>query len=181
MSKIKILIAASVIASCLSGCGYSTRSLLPSDIKSIYVDNIKNGIDLTQEVDDRRDYRAYRPNLEIEITKRIKDRFMLDGTLRLVNGPRQADLTTNGILTDFKKEVLRYDSLDNPKEYRIKIVLNIKIENLKTGKTVWQESDMVGETTYRLDGDFAQSEDSALAGAISDIAKRVVERTIEIW
>ncbi len=53
----------------LCGCGYSARSLMPANIKSIAIPNFTN--------------RTYEPGLEVDITRQIIDRFVFDGNLKI--------------------------------------------------------------------------------------------------
>ena len=45
----------------------------------------------------------------------------------------------------------------------------------------WTESNFVGETTYFTSGSLAKSENVAIQDALTDLARRIVERTIEDW
>lgn len=163
-----------------SGCGYTTRSALSSSHGSIYVDSIANKIKITEEQSDARMYRGYRPGLEADVTKATIDRYLFDGNLRIA--PREdASLILEGSLVDFRKEPLRYDANDNIEEYRIMVVVDIVLKDAKSGKTLWKESNFSGESTYRTSGSLAKSESSAISDAVSDFARRVVERTVEGW
>jgi len=164
----------------IPGCGYTTHSLLPTDIKTIYVDNFKNGINITGEQSNVRMYRGYAPGMERELTRSVMDKFLFDGNLRLAS-VTNADLVLTGELTDFKRDALRYDTNDNVEEYRIKIIVNIALENRKTGKIMWTEKGFTGETTYRTTGPLAKTDAAGISAAIDDIARRIVERTIEAW
>jgi len=50
-----------------------------------------------------------------------------------------------------------------------------------TGKVLWEEPSFAGEVTYFTTGPQGQPQSSALATALTDLATRVVERTIENW
>ena len=164
----------------VSGCGYTTHSLLPSHFKSIYVDNFKNSIRVTAEQSDQRMYRGYRPGMEIEVTKAVIDKFLLDGNLKIATQPN-ADIILKGALIDFRREALRYDANDNVEEYRIKLIVNLELRDAKTDKVIWTENGFTGETTYRTGGSLAKTETAAVQDAITDLARRIVERTIEAW
>lgn len=178
MKKIALMMALLAVAAC--GCGYTTRSLLPSDYKTIYVDNFKNAIKITAEQSDERMYRGYRPGMEITITKAVIDKYLADGNLRIAS-EGQADLVLTAELIDFNRGGIRYDTNDNVEEYRVKIVVNMELTEAKTGKTVWKEPGFAGETTYRTSGSLAMSETAAIDAAIVDLARRIVERTVEAW
>ena len=164
----------------VSGCGYTTRSLLPPDLKTIYVDNFKNTISITAEQNELRMYRGYRPGMEIDLTRAVINKFLLDGSLKIAN-ESDADLILKGDLIDFKRDALRYDANNNIEEYRIKLIVNMNLVNAKTGDTMWTEMGFAGETTYRTSGSLAKTETQAVNDAIDDLARRIMERTVEAW
>ncbi len=177
----KFIIALSLIfALGISGCGYTSSSLLPVNLKTIYVDNFKNSINITAEQNDLRMYRGYRPGMETEITKAVIDRFVFDGNLKM-SPEGKADLVLKSELIDYKRDSLRYDANNNVEEYRIKLIINMQLEDTKKGVTLWTEKGFAGETTYRISGSGAKTESQALRDAEIDLASRIVERTIEAW
>lgn len=163
-----------------SGCGYSTTSLLPSNLKTIHVDNFENLIKIDAEQSNMRMYRGYRPGMEAVITRTIIDKFLFDGNLKVTADP-DADLVLKGELIDYKRDTIRYGTNDVTEEYRIKLVINMKLTEGKTGKPVWEEKSFTGETTYRTGGQLVKTEDQAVRDAEDDLARRVVERTVEAW
>ena len=176
----KILMVLAVLTLAVSGCGYTTKSLLPSNYKTIYVENFKNDIKITAEQSNERMYRGYRPGMEIKITKAVIDKYLMDGNLR-IDYPQSADLILSAKLIDFNRGGIVYDSSDNVMEYRIKLVVSMELTENRTGKTVWTEPGFAGETTYRTSGTLEMSENAAIDAAIEDLARRIVERTVEAW
>ena len=178
MRSAVILFSMSIFA--VSGCGYTTRSLMSPHYKTIYVENFTNKIRITEEQSDVRMYRGYRPGMEIDITKDTVDRFLFDGNLKIVND-KNADLILKGELVDFRKEALRYDANNNIEEYRIALVVNLELTDQKSEKAVWTEGGFSGEAVYRTSGSLAKSETTAIRDASKDLARRIVERTVEGW
>ena len=176
----KILIAMAILMLAVCGCGYTTKSLLPSNYKTIYVDNFKNAIKITAEQSDERMYRGYKPGMEIKITKAVIDKYLTDGNLRIAS-PGQADLVLTAELVDFNRGGIIYSNNDVVEEYRIVLVVSMELTEAKTGKTVWREQGFAGETTYRTSGSLSKTENAAIDAAITDLARRIVERTIEVW
>lgn len=164
----------------IAGCGYTTKSLLPSNLKTIYVDNLVNKIKVTAESNDARMYRGYRPGMELEATRTIRDKYLSDGNLKIADR-ETADLILTGSLVDFRNEALRYSRNDNIEEYRIRLVVNLEMKNAKDDKVRWTENNFAGESLYRTTGAQAKSETTAIKEAADDLARRVVERTIEEW
>src|SRR3990167_296127 len=127
MRKSLMVYAVASFLIAVSGCGYTTRSLLPPNFKSIYVANFVNMTRIAEEQTDERMYRGYKPGLERDITKAVIDRFLFDGNLKVKNDT-DADLVMKGELVDFKKEALRYDANNNVEEYRILLVVNLELK-----------------------------------------------------
>ncbi len=174
-----------LVACCLSlvtvnGCGYTTRSLITNNFKTIYVTQFANKIDLTRESDAANKYKLYRPMLEQDITQAVISRFLLDGNLKPVKAGA-ADLTLRGELMEYRRDPLRYTSTDEVEEYRISLVVNLYLQDNKENKLLWEEQYFTGDTTYFTMGQAATTEEAAVSGAITDLARRIVERTIEQW
>lgn len=164
----------------LTGCGYTTGALLPSHLKTVYVENFQNKIDISKEPSDKHQYRIYRAGTENDITQEIIDKFIFDGNLRIVE-EGEANLLLTGELVDYYKQPLRYDRLDNVEEYRIIVSVNMELKDVVKNEIMWKERGFIGYDTYRLTGSFASSEDEAREGAIEDLASKVVEKVIEGW
>lgn len=164
----------------INGCGYSTKSLLPADQRNIYVEPFLNQINITAETSQKSAYRIYRPLLEADITKVVIDRFIYDGNLKITSFEK-ADLVLSGQLVDYNRQPLRYLSGDNVEEYRLNVVVNMQLKDAKNDVLIWEENNFIGDTTYFTSGSLAKSEDTAITEAVKDLARRIVERTIEGW
>ena len=160
----------------LSGCGYTTSSTLPSSIKTIHVEPFKNNIDFAQEGHRN----IYLPLLEVKVQNAVINRFLFDGSLKIADAGR-ADIILKGELISYERTVLRYTDEEDAQEYRIHITVSLELWNTKNQEVSWKESGFVGEATYFVSGSLAKSEESAVDEAITDLARRVVERTIEDW
>ncbi len=160
----------------LSGCGYTTGSLLPSNYKTLHVDPIGNKIAFVNENNNT----SYIPQLEIKVRTAIIDRFQLDGHLRLEDSGT-SDLVLKGDLTAFERDDLRTDDNRNVQEYRLRITVSLTMMDNTNGQVFWSEPSLVGESTYFTSGPQAKSETQAINDTMTDLARRVVERTIENW
>ncbi|MBI3087859.1 MAG: hypothetical protein HYY91_03125 [Candidatus Omnitrophica bacterium] len=169
-------------ASCLllAGCGYTTRPGLAAHLKTIYVKPITNKIDLTQLTNDYDQMPIYRPGMETTITKAIVERFQFTGLMRPAR-PEKADSRLEGELVTFRRDALRYNASRQVEEWRLSIVLNLTFYDLHSNTVTWEETSFTGDTTYFALGANAKSEATALDLAITDVARRVVERTVENW
>jgi len=163
-----------------AGCGYTTTSLLPSDLDSIHVDNFRNEIQFAGEVSSRRPSYSYFPGLETDITRAVVDAFISDNNLQ-VKGEDVSTLLMKGSLVDFRHLPLSYDKNDNVVEYRVEIFVNIELYNERAKELMWKEDRFMGQSSYTISGPNAITQAQAVKKAVKDLAKRIVERTVEAW
>ncbi|MGE5279924.1 MAG: LPS assembly lipoprotein LptE [Deltaproteobacteria bacterium] len=177
----KRLIAAALGVGLLSGCGYTTRAFVAkTGYHGVYVRPFENKVDTTSEESVGGRFQTYFPLLENRITNAVVDRFLYDGELRVV--PRDdADIVLSGELVDYRRDSLRDANDDTPQEYRITLFVNIRLEDSKTGKLLWEKKGFAGETSYYTTGSYVKTEAQALEDAVADLARRIVETTVEIW
>ena len=170
--------AAALVA--LAGCGYTTHVALPGNLRTVYVKPFVNRIDITSEASDLTRFKIYRPLLESDISNAIIARFQADGTIRVAN-PQRADMILTGELIAFRRDALRFDNANNAEEYRLSVVVNLELRNARDGSILWTEESFIGDATFFVTGSLAESEPLALDRAVKDLARRVVERTVEGW
>ena len=165
-----------LLCALVSSCGYSARALLPSRFKTVHIAPFKNKISYTS--DEARE--TYFPLLEIKIRNAVADRFLFDGNLKVDNS-EQADLLLKGELIGYQRDGLRYTENEDVQEYRIRIEVSLQLWDSEKNELLWEEPSFSADTTYFLTGPLAKSETTAVEDALKDLARRVVERTIEDW
>ncbi len=163
----------------LTGCAYATKSLLPENIQRVNVAPVKSSIDLSAEITDKTPFRVYRPGLEVEITNAIINRYIFDGTLKVASAEK-ADALLEATLVDYRRDALRYSEGEDIQEYRLSVTVEAVFKAKADGKILWSKR-IAGDTTFFLAGSRAISEDQAATRAVEDVARRVVEATIEYW
>ena len=164
----------------LSSCGYTTRPGLSSALRTVYVKPFVNKIDLTELTTDYQRFPVYRHGLEIEVTKAVINRFQFTGLLRPA-GPSSADARLEGELVEFRRDALRYNASQQVEEWRLSVVVNLRFFDAHSNEPLWEEARFTGDTTYFALGTNAESEATALDRAVNDVARRIVERTVENW
>ena len=175
-----------LLTTALTGCGYTTRSMLYGNYNTIYVAPFLNKVDITQESFSANKYRIYRPMLETDITKKVINRYLFDGNLKPAK-ESLADLVLKGELIEYRKDPLSYTAnTENVTEYRININVNLSLWDAKENKLLWQENNFNGNYSYfTADNPNASSvivpEATAVNNAIEDLSRRIVERTVEQW
>lgn len=158
------------------GCGYSTRTSLPGHFRSIAIESFKNSIDYAAETQRN----VYIPLLEVKIRKSIINRYLWDGYFKITD-PEKADLVLKGELINFDRSELRTSDNQDVEEYRITVTVSLELKDMVKDQVKWIEPHFSGEATYSLTGSLASSETGAIDKAIDDLARRVIERTVEDW
>ena len=164
------------VCAVFSGCGYSVRSSSLGSIRTIHIEPFKNKINYGTET-----VRGlYVPLMEVKLTNAVVDRYLFDGNLRVID-KEKADLILQGELTNFQRDALRYTDNNDVEEYRLTMTVSMTLWDNVQQKPRWSESGFSGDTTYFVTGPLAKSESLAIEDALKDIARRIVERTIEDW
>ena len=154
-----------MMAACAAGCGYSTHSTLDAQYQTIAVPAFKN---LSREYD-----------LQAPLTNAVIRKFMADSRLE-VTPLDKADLILEGVILDYDRKGLTYDSDDEVTQFLCFVTAGARLTDARTGKVLWEDDQRVGETTFstraagqgRLKQQVAASED--LAGAIKTVQEQQV-------
>ncbi len=170
----------SVICLLIAGCGYTARPGLVSYLKTVYIKPFVNKIDLAQLPTNYQRFPIYRHGMESDLTTAVINRFQFTGLMRPA-GPTTADSRLEGELVAFRRDPLRYNASQQVEEWRLNVVVNLRFYDLHTNTLMWEEQGFTGDTTYFALGSNAESEAKALDRAMQDLARRVVERTVENW
>lgn len=176
-------LAATVV---LSGCSYTRRTVLPRNIKTIYVETVKNKLDMEQVY-------AYQQGLEMDITNAVIRGLQQDGTVKVAKRD-EADAILKTDLLQYEQEGLRFTQLEEIKEYRIFIVVKLMLVDAKTGDLIWEEPNFTGDNEYyvtspNLTGVQKDStaavtsigEQKASVAAVNNLAGNIVDRIVEDW
>ena len=168
-----LLILALVIFSFHAGCGYTRKTVLPENIQTIHVETFKNKIAMSRLY-------AYEPGLEIKITNAIIRRLHQDGNLKVASREK-ADAILEGDLISFDQEGLRFTGLERIEEFRLYVVVGLRLKNAKTGDLLWEEPNFSGDASYFVVGPRAVSRSEATDRAVERLARNAVDRVVEDW
>jgi len=152
----------------LAGCGYhlSGSNRLPSDVRTIAVPVFYN--------------ETFEPALENTITTAVKQAFLTNSRLAVVNDPEEADLVLKGKVVSFGLTPLAFDRTRSVVlEYRVRIRVAVLVQDRRTQKTLWTESGMESSAEYLVNSDTSANrvaQDHAVAEASKMFAENVVHR-----
>ena len=152
-----------------TGCAhYQLGSMLPPDIRSVYVPTFEN---LTDE-----------PFLEAEATRAVIEQIQLDGSLKVAD-ESSADARLDVTIYDFELLPLAYEdqrrTLAN--EYRVLLSAKFKFLNQLSNEVVMQTQKVQGESTFVLASDLTTAKRDALPEAAQDLGHDIVEQIVEAW
>jgi hypothetical protein len=155
------------------GCGYTRQTVLPRNMKTIYVETVKNKLDPESLY-------AYQPGLEMDITNAVIQRLQVDGTLKVVE-QKKADTILKTDLLTLEQEGLRFNSLEGVSQYRLYMVVKLKLVDAKTGDVIWEEPNFSGGTEYYVTTATSIGEQKAAVDAVRNLAYNIADRIVEDW
>ncbi|MFA5160132.1 MAG: LptE family protein [Candidatus Omnitrophota bacterium] len=162
-----------VVVMALGGCGYTRKTVLPRNVKTIYIETVKNKLNADKLY-------AYQPGLEMDITNAVIQRLQQDGTLKVVE-QKKADAILKTDLVSLDQEGLRFNSLEGVAQYRLFIVVRLKLVEAKTGDLIWEEPNFSGDTEYYVTNVTSIGEQKAAVDAVHHLAYNIADRIVEDW
>ncbi len=154
-----------------SSCGpYTFTPNLPGYIKTIAIPLFKNP-------------RTFKYGAEQVLTDAVIDEFIADGTLDVVD-EYDADAKLTAEIVSYRKEALSYDVHELVQEYNLAVVVSITFQDLRSGEVLWQEKSMYESVSYftvETGRGPAETEDEALDRLAEELAKKIVNRTMQGW
>lgn len=146
------------------GCGYTSKSLLPQNVNSVYVSIFDN--------------KTFRRGLEFDLTNAIKNEVLFKTRLKLADKDH-ADSALYGKIHDVKGHVL----IENPDAQVVETAVTIFVEfswvDLRTGRTIVDKMGVTQQGEFKA----TRQEDEKFAEdkAFVDLAERVVNLMEEAW
>lgn len=171
----------------LAGCGYTTRSSLDPMYQTIAISPFYS--------------KSVEYDLDAPLTNAVVRKFITDSRLKVMS-PEDADLLLEGVILDMHRKGLMHDKDDNVTQAVLVITAAARLTDLKTGKVLWEEPVLAGETSFstkssgmtsdRLRGNaeaymitvrsFAtEEENQAATEALEQLASDIFHRVVEPW
>lgn len=168
------------------GCAYTTKLSLDPKYQTVAVTGFYN--------------KSSEYDLQAPLTNALIRKFITDGRLKVVK-PEEADLLVEGVILEYQRKGLTY-AKDETTQFLIVITAGVRVTDQKTGKILWQEELMAGESTFfsraagqtsdRLRGNVeayllpvrsfpSDEENRAVSEAIEQLASDIFYRVVEPW
>jgi hypothetical protein len=115
--------------------------------------------------------------LEELIAQELNQAFVEDNTLKVLP-EHQADAIFMGTVTSYSREAYTYDVNEQVEEYIVRINLEVKLENSKSGKIIWEEKNL---SDYGLFSSLEETETDGKNEAVKKIVDEILNRTVKGW
>jgi len=149
----------------LGACGYTTRSLVSEDYKTIAVPIFENS--------------TRRHDLEFEVTRAVVEELNARTHLVVVSDASSADLVLTGRLVDVDEDTLSRRKYQRPRQAVVFVSAEIEVKNVGTGESVVTPRRVTEREayTYLVQQDLRTSREEAVRA----LAERVVRQLEESW
>ncbi len=148
----------------ISGCGYTTKSLISRKINSIYIPIFEND--------------TFRRGLEFDLTSALKDEIMSNTKLRILQKD-SADTILTGRILNVTEGMLSSNVEDNIVESRVTISVYIKLVDRRTGRTLVEEEGLKQSAEFIVKR--GENINTASQESLVLLAKEIIFHLEEKW
>ena len=162
-------LAAALLLLLTAGCAnYRLGSMLPDDLKTVYVPTCKND---TAE-----------PLIEQDVTRALLSQIQMDGSLRVASED-DADTVLEITLTKFWLDPVAYESgkSSTANQYRMSIKASFVLRRRADNSVVVDSPSVTGWYDFDFAGDMTSSKNIALRPAAEDLGRRIVSQIVQYW
>ncbi len=173
-----LIVVLLILLTFLPSCGYhisGTGGIVPEGVKTISIPVFFNA---TNE-----------PYVDVEVTQAVVEEFMTDGRLQVV-GLDGAEIVLRGKVVKYEVTPLAYNPQAYVQQYRVYLVVDASLEDLRTKKVLWMErgikSNFISDysVTFNAAGQAdiratRVAKDAAIKKASQDIAWTLRSRVLE--
>ncbi len=156
----------------LAGCGYIVGNPYPASIRTVHVPTFTNS--------------SFRRGYELQLTESVQKQIMLRTPFRLV-GPGEADTRLIGHIKSIDKRMTNQNRYDDPRELELRLMVEIRWENARTGALIGQEDIPLNTSTAHVlamsnfTPETGQSLATATQEAVDQLARRIVGLMESTW
>ena len=153
-----------VLFALISGCGYTTKSLISRNINSIYIPVFGNY--------------TFRSGLEFNLTTALKDEIMSKTRLRIA-GKDDADTILTGKIVTVTEGATSSNAFDNLVESSITITVNIDFVDRRTGRLLMSVDELTATGAIIITR--GETINTGIQEAMTRLANRIVNQLEEKW
>jgi outer membrane lipopolysaccharide assembly protein LptE/RlpB len=150
----------------IAGCGYhlvGTGTTLPSHLKTIAIPVFEN--------------KSSQPNIHRDITNSIRQSFINDGRLKVVNTSK-ADLVMKGVINNYTLQAVSFTAEDVAREYYVQLGGGIDVQD-RVKKKRFLKQNFTTKWDFQTEADVINSE-AARQLALNDAYRVLGNRLVSI-
>ena len=153
-----------LILSAVVGCGYTSRPLIPSNVRTVHLPIFDN--------------RTFRRGLEFQLTQAVKSELLYKSDLRIAD-LATADTILIGEIVDVRESVLLEDLNDDIVETGVTITVDLVWKDRRTGRIIAERKGISDTAEFIVTR--GESIGTATEEAFRDLAERIVSSLQEDW
>jgi hypothetical protein len=153
-----------VLLALITGCGYTTKSLISRNINSIYIPIFGNF--------------TFRSGLEFDLTTALKDEILSKTKLRIVRKDN-ADTILTGKIVTVTEGVITSNARDNIIENQVIISVNIALMDRRTGRELIAIDNLSNKAEYIVTR--GENIKTATQECLAGLAEKIVYQLEEKW
>ncbi len=158
-----VLVSATLMAGCF---GYSTEPLHRTDVRTVVVPVFAS--------------KEFRRQIELELTRAVVQVLETRTPYKVVQDRGRADSELRGEVLDLAAPVVAEDlDSDAPIDVQVTLTCWFEWKDLRTGEVLAREAHLSAHGTYSPA--IRETQDSATAEAVRDLAERIVEAMESDW
>ena len=169
MNRLRAAFAAALLLLLAAGCAnYRLGSMLPKDIRTVYVPTCRN--------------QTTEPLIEQDVTRAILPQIQMDGSLRVASED-DADVVLEITLTKFWLDPVAYESgsSSTANQYRMSIKASFALVRRADRSVVVDAPSVTGWYDFDFAGDMTSSKSVALRPAAEDLGRRIINQIVQYW
>ncbi len=148
----------------ISGCGYTSRSLISRNINSVFIPIFGND--------------TFRSGLEFDLTTALKDEIMSKTKLRIARKD-DADTVLTGKIVKITEGVITSNARDNIIENQVTISVNIALADRRTGRALMSMSGLTNKAEYIVTR--GENINTANQECLAGLAEKIIYQLEEKW
>lgn len=118
--------------------------------------------------------------LEDKLRLRVEQEFIRDGRLPYVSTEATADGIVEGEIVNYIKQVTTYDAANQPLEYRLWVIMDVRFIDRVENRVLWEEKRLEGDYVYVVETQPAGLTEEEARERLWDLfARDIVKRTLE--
>lgn len=161
--KIKILFLFAALLPLLS-CGvYTFSSSALGDVKTVAVPLFEN--------------QTTENGLRERLTDQLSQALVNDNTLRVVR-ESQADAIIRGVVVSYSREAYTYSRAEVVSEYICRIGVDVRFENRRSGKALWEDKNLSNWGTYDSS---TENDNIGKDRAVAKLVEDILNKTVRGW